>query len=134
MWSEPAVPGPRDRARRPKLQFTVYIREGSDTDMAPAVQIAVGHRGDWTLLTVSGEIDMATVPELARVGETLDGDLILDLSGVAFIDSSGLGELLRFARRPAKLVMVASPAVRRLLDLTRVEDQFDLVDGLDSVV
>ncbi|HEY2719409.1 MAG TPA: STAS domain-containing protein, partial [Solirubrobacteraceae bacterium] len=49
---------------------------------------------DGARLTLSGELDIATVPRLeAAVDATLTGDLrtlTIDLSGLSFVDSSGL--------------------------------------------
>lgn len=49
-------------------------------------------------LAIAGELDVATAPELrAAVGSLLGSgcrDLVIDLHGVTFIDSSGLGALL----------------------------------------
>jgi anti-anti-sigma factor len=67
---------------------------------------------------LSGEFDMAATfivePALERMLETSDLDLItLDLSAVTFIDSVGLGVVVRFSReaeaREAALRIVPGP-------------------------
>lgn len=71
-------------------------------------------------LVVSGDMDLATTPVLQEAAAKLGGGSItLDLSGIAFIDSTGLHLLidLRRAHGPLQLV-AASPAVDKLLDLT----------------
>ena len=71
-------------------------------------------------LVVSGDMDLATTPVLQKAAAQLgDRSLALDLSGIAFIDSTGLHLLidLRRAHGPLQLV-AASPAVDKLLDLT----------------
>ena len=54
--------------------------------------------GTWTVLAVAGELDLATEPGLReRVREmNPDGPLkvALDLTGVGFVDSSGLGAIV----------------------------------------
>ena len=55
-------------------------------------------------ITVSGEIDIATVPDLVRrlddVIDTHPGDLVeVDFTRVTFVDSSGLGALIAGQRR-----------------------------------
>jgi anti-sigma B factor antagonist len=55
-------------------------------------------RDDSATLTVSGELDLATAPRLrATVGDLMGQGvrhLEIDLDGVTFIDSSGMGALL----------------------------------------
>ena len=74
---------------------------------------------------VSGELDLLTVPQLRAalisVGRS-SSDTVLDLSGVTFVDSSGLGLFLSTARttqeRGGSLVLrTLSPAVRRLFGI-----------------
>jgi anti-sigma B factor antagonist len=76
---------------------------------------------------LSGDLDIATVPSLTQAVEGalhLPGDLLLDLAGLGFIDSSGLRALIQVAmalreRRPAGRLVLASPgpSVQRVLDL-----------------
>lgn len=58
---------------------------------------------DRARLTLSGELDIATVPRLeAAVNETLTAEvrtLTLDLGGLCFVDSSGLRLLIVLDRR-----------------------------------
>jgi anti-anti-sigma factor len=90
--------------------------------------------GGVCVLSVTGEFDLAVVAEflqraLACLGRT--EALELDLQGVSFIDSSGLGALLRVRKEAAdagktlSLVNV-SPATHRLLDITGLHDAFDI--------
>ena len=71
-------------------------------------------------LGITGELDLATAPQLADLlsDPTVDE---LDLSGVSFIDASGLTVLVaaRDARGPEHLLLVTpSTAVSRILELT----------------
>jgi anti-sigma B factor antagonist len=53
------------------------------------------------LLVISGELDLASAPQLAATLDDLAaaGSVVqLDLSGVSFIDSTGLGAVVRAAR------------------------------------
>jgi len=76
---------------------------------------------------VSGVIDIETGDALAYVVRAAlsraDGSLVVDMSSVEFMDSSGLGVLLSLqaecARRGIELrVADPSPAVRRLAEIT----------------
>jgi anti-sigma B factor antagonist len=57
----------------------------------------VAHDGE-TSVVLTGELDMASSPDLADVLETLvasgPAELVIDLSGLSFIDSSGLAVLV----------------------------------------
>jgi anti-sigma B factor antagonist len=60
---------------------------------------------DRPALTVRGELDIATAPELAAAVETelaaAPSALIIDLTHTVFMDSSGARELVRSARQAA---------------------------------
>jgi anti-anti-sigma factor len=90
-------------------------------------------RNGTAALAVAGELDLATVPALQDALAQLDGTpaLELDLSGVRFMDSSGLRALLT-ARRDAQAagrrlrLVGVPPAVARVLELTRTAALFEL--------
>lgn len=74
---------------------------------------------------LKGELDMATADDLSevlRAAAGRDEPLVLDLSGVSFIDSSGLRVLLEGAElsRGSGSLVIARPSaqVRRLLDIS----------------
>ncbi|OKJ94995.1 hypothetical protein AMK26_30690 [Streptomyces sp. CB03234] len=90
--------------------------------------------GGDAVLTVSGELDIVTGEELrSRLRTALDRShtVLLDLSGVTFLDCSGLRVLL-WARRQAAaedvrlLLHAPSPAVDKILRATRLETAFTL--------
>ncbi|SHN12724.1 STAS domain-containing protein [Actinacidiphila paucisporea] len=92
----------------------------------------VEQRGRLTVAALKGELDLTTAAE-AYVGATalLGGhpDLILDLSGVTFCDSTGFNALLRLRRRVLEaggwLALAAPPAqIGRLLTLTGIDVVF----------
>ncbi|WP_112466156.1 STAS domain-containing protein [Streptomyces triticisoli] len=86
-------------------------------------------REDVALLTVEGYLDVDTATELqAHLANQLHHGrrhFLLDLSGVPFMDSSGMNIILRVYQevrdRPGSVHIIApTPAVRRILDLTGV--------------
>ncbi|MFE9174273.1 STAS domain-containing protein [Streptomyces kebangsaanensis] len=86
-------------------------------------------REDVALLTVGGYLDVDTATELqAHLANQLHHGrrhFLLDLSGVPFMDSSGMNIILRVYQevrdRPGSVHIIApTPAVRRILDLTGV--------------
>ena len=79
--------------------------------------------GAWAVV---GELDLATAPILERelASEASPGDLLLDCSDLAFMDSQGVRSLLVVAgARPAggRLVLLhLTPEVRRIADLVHL--------------
>jgi anti-sigma B factor antagonist len=59
-----------------------------------AFSITVVRSGADAVVTLAGELDMATAPELADVFEALvadgPGEIVVDLAELSFVDSSGL--------------------------------------------
>ena len=85
------------------------------------------------VVAVTGEIDVATSPELrqAIAGVIDDADrLTIDLSGTTFIDSSGLGVLVGALKRARELgregvtLRGVQEPVRRVLEITGLTDLF----------
>ncbi len=79
-------------------------------------------------IRLTGELDMSTAPQL---GEVLDaavehgGTILVDLSELTFMDSTGINVLLRAAvslrGRGCLILHGEQDRVRRLLDLIRVD-------------
>lgn len=85
------------------------------------------------LLCVEGEIDTLTADELERGMEQLlaapSGVLVVDLSNVTFMASSGLAVLIRAAHQAGERrlrLVAAARAVRRPLEITGSDQLFDL--------
>jgi anti-sigma B factor antagonist len=99
-----------------------------------AVDLSLNTRtqGEHTVLEVSGEVDVYTAPALRdRITDLLDAGqqvLIVDLAGVEFLDSTGLGVLvagLNRAREVGGSLALVCPQ-ERVLKLFRIT-------GLDEV-
>jgi anti-sigma B factor antagonist len=88
-----------------------------------------------SLVELSGELDIAATSEVRACVDDAAGrrGLVLDLSGATFVDSSMLKELLRataeLSRYETPLVLAGiTPAVRRVLELTRTTELFTIAD------
>jgi anti-sigma B factor antagonist len=87
------------------------------------------HLDGLVVLSVGGEIDLATAPDLCQKMEeaiALSPHLVLDLADTTFMDSTGLTALVQ-ARRACLSqggsVTIRSPqrAVRRVLEITQLD-------------
>lgn len=84
-------------------------------------------------LAATGEIDAHTAPALAEAIAECEGDtVVLDLSGVEFVDSSGLRVLIEAHQTAADAgstfqLAHPSPAVTRLLEISGVSDYLNVV-------
>ncbi len=86
--------------------------------------------GGHIVLSVRGEVDLATAPILDRlIGSLHHGAhrVVIDMSGVSFIDSTGawtLVEVRRQLRQAGRDLLVEdpSPFVAKVLDLTGTAD------------
>ena len=103
------------------------------------VQKSSGH----PVLHVTGEIDIYTAPmfKQAVVNLVSEGnkDVIIDLSGVTFMDSSGFGTLLGATRRLRPSgggLHLAGPnsTIQRMLRLTRLDSIMRIYDSPEEAV
>ncbi|MEZ5118007.1 MAG: STAS domain-containing protein [Candidatus Nanopelagicales bacterium] len=89
--------------------------------------------GDRTVVEVGGEVDVYTAPALdERLGALIDEGqtrLVLDLTGVDFLDSTGLGVIVKALKRTRErggglALVVTEERIRKVFRIT----------GLDAVV
>ena len=108
---------------------------------ATGSRVQVRHRSssDGDVLSVTGELDLATAAELERRMHDLEHDgferLALDLRGVTFMDSTGLTVViaaeLRARQHSREMEIVTAPGqVRRLFELVGVDHQIAFASGL----
>jgi anti-anti-sigma factor len=107
---------------------------------AEHVEVRVEARGDAILVRVTGVVDGLALAEVSR--ELTDaqrgpGAVYVDLEGVTFMDSRGLGALLAAnerSREGAAPVRIYRPsdAVQRLLDVSGVRSVLKEVEELPA--
>jgi anti-sigma B factor antagonist len=92
---------------------------------------------DAIVLTLSGELDLASAPVLERELREAEASgpsrLVIDLGGLAFMDSTGLQALLRARERANtnghQLLLRRAPhQVQRVFELTKTVDAFTFAD------
>ncbi|MDO5627652.1 MAG: STAS domain-containing protein [Mobilicoccus sp.] len=99
--------------------------------------------GAFTLVEADGDIDLISAPVLRASFERLFRDerihLVMDLSRVPFIDSTGLGVLvgaLRTVKRHGGDIRVvcANPRVLRVFTITGLDQVFTVFDTPDEAL
>ena len=101
----------------------------------PTLEIQTETVGDAHVLSPRGDIDMARSPVLRKaIGDSLKarpGKLVLDLSGVPYMDSSGLAtlvEALQNARKAQLPLMLCglTTRVKSILEIARLNTVFSV--------
>jgi anti-sigma B factor antagonist len=95
-------------------------------------------------MSLGGEIDLYTAPRLhGELVAILSGDepvqVVVDMSGIEFCDSTGMNVLLAAQRRAREqggdLELAAPrPAIRKVLQVTGLESVFTVLDDPVTVV
>lgn len=95
----------------------------------------------WTVVTASGEVDVAAAPTLRdRLGGLIEAGsdrLIVDLDNVDFIDSTGLGVLVGAARRARSAtgdlrVVCTNSRLLRIFEITGLDEVFSISNSVDE--
>jgi anti-sigma B factor antagonist len=102
----------------------------------PPFDVAVTRSGETVTVRPSGELDIATVPRLSDAlhGASPYARLVLDLSGLSFIDSSGLRLVLMEVERAAGehhevSVIPGDERVQRIFRLTGADRIVPFAEG-----
>ena len=93
------------------------------------------------ILTIGGELDLATAPDLCTCLKAHRRErFVVDISRLAFCDSSGLRALLgeahecRVAGGRSFVVIAAEGQVRQLFDMTGLSSLTNVTDDLSAAV
>ncbi|HEX5926320.1 MAG TPA: STAS domain-containing protein [Baekduia sp.] len=108
----------------------------------PQFDVSVEHSGTTAIVRLAGELDLATAPELTEVLHGLESScerVILDLSGLEFIDSTGLRlAVAEHGRASADgfefVIAGAAGAVLKILRLTGLDVTLPLAPDVASVL
>ena len=103
----------------------------------------VSERDGWAVLSVSGEVDVATAPRLREQLITLVNDgkvqIVVDLENVEFLDSTGLGVLVGALKRvrtsDGELALVCTePRILKVFEITGLTKVFPMRRSIDEAV
>ena len=100
----------------------------------PVADFQVDTSGETAVLRISGEVDISTAPRLRERLQQLDSrSVVVDLSAMTFIDSTGLGVLVgafkRLREGGGDLVLRApTRSTRKVLELTGLSQVVTIED------
>jgi len=107
------------------------------------MEYKVRTEGSITVLELNGDLDVSSAPTLqAALQEIIDQGgqrVIVDLSDVPFMDSSGLGVLVAAHRRMTAIggqLALANPAptLQKVFELTRTNRLFKVYDSVEDAM
>lgn len=118
---------------------------GTGHDDLPKIDVGIStlESGDRAfVVAVDGELDLYSAPQLSAELEALavgPVEVVLDLSGVGFIDSTALGAILAAARRLRSAggrlaIVAATDATRKLLTLVGVDRVVPVYDTAEAAL
>ncbi|MBI2710806.1 MAG: STAS domain-containing protein [Actinobacteria bacterium] len=101
----------------------------------------LSEHGRWSVLAVTGEVDVATAPRLREQLVELVGSgknhIVVDLEGVEFLDSTGLGVLVGALKRvrtsDGDLALVCTePRILKVFEITGLTKVFTIHRSVDE--
>jgi len=107
------------------------------------LQVETRHEGDTAVVAATGEVDVYTAPALdAEITGLLQGGssrLVVDLTGVSFLDSTGLGVLVKGLKSARDAggsmhLVVTSERIRKIFDITGLDASLPLHDTVDDAL
>jgi anti-sigma B factor antagonist len=110
------------------------------SDEARGLRVDTTHVRGTPVVSVSGDVDLRTSPQLREQLLSVarrDNGLLLDLSGVAYMDSSGVGTMVfvkrEVERNGGRMVLIGlQPRVRSVFEITNLDKFFKIVQSVDE--
>lgn len=111
----------------------------TESGIPPLLTVSQNRVGETVVVSAIGEIDINSAPQLRAALEAAAPSattLIIDLSGVEFIGSVGLTTLLVATNTidPQQVRVVASPQVRRPIEMTGLDKVLALFDTFEDAI
>lgn len=107
------------------------------------VSVTSRANGDRTVVAVTGEIDVYTAPvlreELASLIDSQHTDLVVDLTAVRFMDSTGLGVLVGALKKVRTLggelqLVIDQDKILKVFRITALTQVFTIHSSLDEAL
>ncbi len=105
------------------------------------LEVDTAERDGAVCVVLRGELDLATADEVEDALHRAERDepsvVVIDLSGLTFLDSTGLRTIVtadqRARRNDRRLVVVKGPdTVHRVFTITRLDERLEMVDDAES--
>jgi anti-sigma B factor antagonist len=107
------------------------------------LQLATRHEGAVSVVSARGEVDVFTAPGLDTELDSLiaagNSRLVVDLSDVAFLDSTGLGVLVKALKHAREAggwlhLVVASDRIRKIFEITGLDASIPIFDTAQDAI
>lgn len=107
------------------------------------LSVSMTERDDVVIMTVSGEVDVYTAPQLrSALEERVAAEqikIVIDLQGVGFLDSTGLGVLVGRLKALRKIggslrVVCTDERILRLFAITGLDQVLPIHDTVDEAL
>jgi anti-sigma B factor antagonist len=108
------------------------------------VEINTRHFEGWVIFDILGDVDLANSPALrkallAEIKEKHAKKVFLNLTGVRYIDSSGIATLVEGLKASrdngARLILYGlNPSVREVMELSRLQRIFEIYDSEEKAL
>jgi anti-sigma B factor antagonist len=107
------------------------------------LQLATRREGDVTIVSAMGEVDVFTAPGLDSELDALVAEgsarLVIDLSEVSFLDSTGLGVLVKVLKHAREAggwlhLVVTSDRIRKIFEITGLDASIPIFDTAQDAI
>jgi anti-sigma B factor antagonist len=107
------------------------------------LQLATRHEGDVAVVSALGEVDVFSAPGLdAELDAQIaagNARLVVDLSEVAFLDSTGLGVLVKALKHAREAdgwlhLVVTSDRIRKIFEITGLDASIPIFDTAQDAI
>lgn len=111
--------------------------------MTTNLSVRVDHNGAIPVIRIEGEVDLYSSPQARKVileeAAKAPPGLVVDLTGVSYMDSSGLATLVEglqaIEKRGGRLVLCGmQPIVREVFELTHLDSVFHIVHSVEEAL
>jgi len=123
------------------IEFSIAILPEDTDEREVKMELKLEKKSGVNIISLSGRLTVASsqtfFTQIVSLFEKGENDFILEMSQLEFIDSTGLGTVIRILKRvqeAAGRIRLSSPQpkVHEMLKLTRMDNVFKIFDSLDQ--